>query len=155
MLLVTIGLAAAVIVSMFPYPMTGRVELRKRLAFTLRDIGRLYGVLTVNLVMPSLSNKRPTEEQIKGFRKLTLDIRRQIADERTFLKLSAYEPPLRGDFPADRYGIILDKVENMTDLVYAMVCLQIDSSSACMPTNWKSCFRVIRCTRWIQRSSGR
>lgn len=104
--------------------MTGRVELRRRLARTLRDLGRLYGVLTAHFITPSLSAKHATKEQIKAFRKLALAIQRQIGDERTFLKLAVFEPPMRGKFPAAKYQILVDKVENMADLVVLMVtCL--------------------------------
>ncbi|ORY95665.1 hypothetical protein BCR43DRAFT_475613 [Syncephalastrum racemosum] len=120
MLLVIIGIAACTVLSVFPAPVTGRVELRRRLARTLRDLGRLYGVLTAHFITPSLSDKHATKEQIKAFRKLALTIQRQIGDERTFLKLAVFEPPLRGKFPAAKYQILVDKVENMADLVVLM-----------------------------------
>lgn len=121
MLLVVIGVAACAILSLIPYPVTGRVELRKRLSQTIRDIGKLYGILAVHMVQPNLAYQEATAQQAKGFRKLALNIRRQVADERSFHKLAVFEPPLRGRFPKESYETILEKVDNMADLVFDMV----------------------------------
>ncbi|KAI8391640.1 uncharacterized protein BYT42DRAFT_557576 [Radiomyces spectabilis] len=116
MLLVIIGVAASAILSMIPFPVIGRVELRKRLARTLRDIGQLYTVLVAHMV-----RKQPaTEDERRAFRKLALDIRRQISDERNFLQHASFEPPLRGRFPAASYAVLVEKVDNMADLVHNM-----------------------------------
>ncbi|KAI8140052.1 hypothetical protein BJV82DRAFT_520831 [Fennellomyces sp. T-0311] len=119
MLLVVIGVGAAAILSMIPYPVNGRVELRKRLAETLRDIGRMYSLLTSQFIVPAHINKL-SSEQIKSVRHLALDLQRQVADERTFLKLAIFEPPLRGTFPSKTYAEIVNSVENMVDLAYDM-----------------------------------
>lgn len=121
MLLVVIGIGASAVIAFFPKPVTGRVELRRRLAHTLRDVGRLYGVLTAHFVTPSVYSQHASEEQIKAFRKLAMQVQSQISDERTFLKLSVFEPSLRGKFPADKYKILVDKVESMADLLVLMV----------------------------------
>lgn len=121
MLLVLIGFVASAILSMIPYPVAGRVELRKRLAQTLRDIGKMYGILTFWLITPSIATQEFTQYQLKSFRKLAVNVRRQIEDEHTFLKLSVFEPPLRGKFPAAKYRMVLEKVDNMADLVTDMV----------------------------------
>lgn len=123
MLLVVIGVSACAILSLIPYPVTGRVELRKRLSQTIRDISKLYGILTVHMVQPALTYGSSTPQQTKGFRKLAINIRRQIADERTFHKLAVFEPPLRGRFPKESYQVILEKVDNMADLVFDMVTI--------------------------------
>ncbi|KAI9485026.1 hypothetical protein BDB00DRAFT_890672 [Zychaea mexicana] len=120
-LLVVIGVTAAAILSMIPVPVNGRVELRKRLAQTLRDIGRMYSLLTSQFLVPRMPNDKPSDSQVKAVRHLALDLQRQIADERTFLKLAVFEPPLRGTFPSKTYGKIVDHVNNMVDLVYDMV----------------------------------
>ncbi|KAI8148341.1 hypothetical protein BJV82DRAFT_506393 [Fennellomyces sp. T-0311] len=120
-LLVLIGVFAAGFLSMVPEPNIGRVELRKRLAQTLRDIGRLYGILTSQfIVIDNMNGFHPTKEQIKGFRRMALNIRRQIADERAFLKHARFEPPMRGRFPIERYKVMIEKVDNMADLVADM-----------------------------------
>lgn len=98
-----------------------RVELRKSLAHTVRDVGRLYGILTSQFLVPEIAMLNPTKEQKKGFRRLNLDLRRQIAEERTYMHLSSYEPPLRGRFPAERYKAVLETVDSMADLVAGMV----------------------------------
>ncbi|KAM3586845.1 hypothetical protein VKS41_001900 [Umbelopsis sp. WA50703] len=61
-----------------------------------------------------------TEAQRKKFQKLALDIQRQIALERTLLAHAKYEPPLRGKYPEDKYKLIVDHVDNMADMIYAM-----------------------------------
>lgn len=121
MLLVIIGLVAASIITMFPAPMTARVELRKRLAQTLRSIGGMYSILASQILIPETATMTSTEEQAKGLRRLALELQRQIADERSFLQLSSYEPPLRGRFPKENYVSVLQHVSTMADLVYLMV----------------------------------
>lgn len=121
MLLVIIGLVAASIITMFPAPMTARVELRKRLAQTLRSIGGMYSILASQILIPETATMASTEEQAKGLRRLALELQRQIADERSFLQLSTYEPPLRGQFPKENYISVLQHVSTMADLVYLMV----------------------------------
>ncbi|KAI8391663.1 uncharacterized protein BYT42DRAFT_509805 [Radiomyces spectabilis] len=119
LLLVVIGLAACGILLMIPYISTGRVELRKRLARTIHDIARLYGLLTARIIETS-SSKIPVEQRFKMFRKLAVDLRRQIEDERNLLSHAKFEPPLRGQFPLKDYQVIIEKVDNMADLVFSM-----------------------------------
>jgi hypothetical protein len=120
MFLVVIGVLAAAILSMIPRPVTGRVELRKRISKTIHDLSKLYGILVGDLMTNSRTRHEPTDRQRKAFRKLALGIRRQIADERTYLKLSKLEPPLRGKFPLDTYTRLVEKVDNMADLLEGM-----------------------------------
>ncbi|KAG0182910.1 hypothetical protein DFQ28_003639 [Apophysomyces sp. BC1034] len=129
-LLVTIGLAASYVLSMIPYPVSGRVELRKRSANTICEIGRLYAILASKFLVSKQELDYPTRDQLKSFRKLALEIRRQITDERNLLMHTDYEPPLRGRFPKESYVNILDRIDNMADLVQGMgyVSRRIDSS---------------------------
>lgn len=105
---------------MIPKPVTGRVELRKRLSQTIADMSKLYAILIGDLVTIYDSNKDPTPGQAKAFKKIALGIRRQIADEQMFLKLSKLEPSLRGKFPVDVYTRLVEKVDNMSDLLLGM-----------------------------------
>ncbi|CAO3607767.1 unnamed protein product [Cunninghamella echinulata] len=116
---IVVGIVAAGVLITFPTPVQGRVELRKRLAITIRDIGRLYGIVSAEIASAVIVGE-PTRRQIKHFRKLTLDIRRQIADERNLLAHAKYEPPLRGKFPVENYTRILNITDNMADLVGGM-----------------------------------
>ncbi|KAI7855313.1 hypothetical protein BDC45DRAFT_583069 [Circinella umbellata] len=85
---------AASILSTIPEPHAGRVEL-------------LHGNLPRN--------------KLKDFVvSMGLNIRHQIADERLFLAHTRFEPPLRGRFPIKVYKIVLEKVNNMADLVTDM-----------------------------------
>ncbi|KAG1469964.1 hypothetical protein G6F56_002956 [Rhizopus delemar] len=120
MLLVIIGVAAAAIMSMIPKPVTGRVELRKRISVTLQDLSKMYGILARDIVAKYDNNTEPTPQLKKAFRKLFLDIRRQIADERSHLMLSRFEPPLRGKFPVQTYTVLVEKIDNMADLLLGM-----------------------------------
>lgn len=104
---------------MIPTQVTGRVELRRRLAITITQIGRLYSLLASSYMVPH--EELPTENQRKMFRKLALDVQRQIADERTLLANAKFEPPLRGQFPINEYTVLLQSAENMADLVESMV----------------------------------
>ena len=103
-----------------PFPITGRVELRYRLAQTVRDIGTLYSALIYSFENVD-ADSHLSEQQRKIFAKLALNIQRQIALERTLLAHAKYEPPLRGKYPQDKYAKLLDTVDNMADMVYAMV----------------------------------
>ncbi|KAI8147193.1 hypothetical protein BJV82DRAFT_509020 [Fennellomyces sp. T-0311] len=118
--MIAVGLVSSLILSLIPSPVTGRVELRKRLAKTVRDIGRLYGILVASYIVKPKRGAMPTESQIKRFRKLSTELRRQIADERNLLAHAMYEPPLRGKFPTAEYKALIDKVDNMADLVHSM-----------------------------------
>lgn len=102
---------------MIPKPVTGRVELRKRISKTLADMSKLYGILVGDLLVTYSSDTEPTPNQKKAFRKLALGIRRQIADEQTYLKLSKLEPPMRGKFPFEVYSRLVEKIDNMADLL--------------------------------------
>ena len=119
--MIFLGLVSSTILSMIPHPITGRVELRKRLAKTMRDIGRLYGILVASYIVKPGQGPIPTETQMKQFRKLASDLQRQISDERNLLEHVVYEPPLRGKFPISEYKTITDQVDSMADLVHAMV----------------------------------
>ncbi|KAI7892507.1 uncharacterized protein EV154DRAFT_441374 [Mucor mucedo] len=119
-LLVLIGVAASAILSMIPKPVTGRVELRKRLSQTIADMSKLYAILIGDLVTIYENNRDPTPGQTKAFKKLALGIRRQIADEQMFLKLSKLEPSMRGKFPVEVYTRLVEKVDNMSDLLLGM-----------------------------------
>ncbi|KAG2188463.1 hypothetical protein INT44_001216, partial [Umbelopsis vinacea] len=119
-LLVVIGVVAASIMYCIPFPVTGRVELRYRLAQTVRDIGTLYSALIYSFENVD-ANSHLDEQQRKKFAKLALGIQRQIALERTLLAHAKYEPPLRGKYPQEKYAKLLDTVDNMADMVYAMV----------------------------------
>lgn len=119
MLLVIIGIAASGILMAIPFPPTGRVELRKEISYTIRDIGRCFGILCAIAVSPT--GKRAEPHVAKAFGALALELRRQVTEERTLLQHASYEPPLRGYFPAASYKTLVEKMDNMSDLVINMV----------------------------------
>lgn len=115
-----IGIAASGILMAIPFPPTGRVELRKEISCTIRDIGKCFGILCASAVSPTGQKAGP--HVTKAFGALALELRRQVADERTLLHHASYEPPLRGYFPAASYRTLVEKMDNMSDLVTNMVC---------------------------------
>lgn len=119
-MLVIIGVAAAAILSMIPKPVTGRVELRKRISKTLRDMSKLYGILVGDILSTFETNEKPTPGQLKAFRKLALGIRRQIADEQSYLMMAKLEPPMRGKFPIEIYTELVERLDNMADVLQGM-----------------------------------
>ncbi|CEJ05363.1 hypothetical protein RMCBS344292_19306 [Rhizopus microsporus] len=130
LLMVVIGIAASGILIAIPFPPTSRVELRKRLASTIRDIGKAYGILAASTI--AIIDEPITDKQSKGFQKLAIELRRQIAEEHTLLHQANYEPPLRGYFPAENYKTLVQIVDNMSDLVINMA-----SSLARVKPEWK------------------
>ncbi|KAL7316809.1 hypothetical protein PS15m_003250 [Mucor circinelloides] len=140
MLLVIIGVAAAAVLAVFPKAVTGRVELRKRISRTIQDLSKLYGILVGDILATEGADAKPTSGQRKAFRKLALGIRRQIADEQTYLKITGLEPPLRGKFPVEEYTKLVEKVDNMADLLQGMAF-----ASRSIDKAWKrKLVRVIR-----------
>ncbi|CAG8468788.1 11848_t:CDS:2, partial [Dentiscutata heterogama] len=108
---VSVGITSAFIMNMTPWPHTGRVEVRRRLARTISDICVLYS-MTISSLLKARPNLRA-----KPFRKLVSKINRSITIERLLLSRTKYEPPLRGNFPIERYRQIIDIVEHMVCLV--------------------------------------
>ncbi|KAI8081921.1 Fusaric acid resistance protein-like-domain-containing protein [Gilbertella persicaria] len=119
LLLVVIGITASGILIAIPFLPTSRVELRKRLARTVRDIGKCYGILSTSVIHPI--GHQPTPAIEKSFRKLAIELRRQVAEEHTLFHHTAYEPSFRGYYPSESYRILVEKMDNMSDLVVNMV----------------------------------
>jgi hypothetical protein len=113
---VVLGIISATIVNWFPRPVTGRVELRKRISKTFRDLSMMYGIIFADI----LASKDVSLNQVKAFKKLTLGIQRQLKDEGTYLKLSKLEPPLKGKFPFETYEKLIKRLNNMADLIEGM-----------------------------------
>ncbi|CAH1760745.1 24832_t:CDS:10 [Entrophospora sp. SA101] len=111
---VIVGITAAFIMTMFPWPHAGRVEVRHRLAHTITDIGVLYSMTVSSLLKETKSNSLSTT---KPFRKLVSRINRSIGIARLLLSRTVYEPPLRGNYPEEKYKRMIDIVENMLNLV--------------------------------------
>jgi hypothetical protein len=91
-------------------------------------------------------DESPTDNQRKQFRKLTLEVQRQLADERTLLMNARFEPPLRGTFPSKEYTALLQSVENMADLVESMV------RESCVPSKANERFSSVGICSKINRS---
>ncbi|KAG1470552.1 hypothetical protein G6F56_002620 [Rhizopus delemar] len=130
LLMVVIGIVASGILISIPFPPTSRVELRKKLANTIQDIGKAYGLISASVI--SLSNSQTTPAQKRGFQKLSLELRRQVAEERVLLCQANYEPPIQGYFPAKHYKNLVDVVDNLSDLIINMA-----SSLGNLTPEWK------------------
>ncbi|KAI9480660.1 MAG: hypothetical protein EXX96DRAFT_481656 [Benjaminiella poitrasii] len=124
LIFVTLGIICSFLINLIPRPVTGRVELRRRIACTLSDMSLLHGIIFADILMdssPESSNQKGTTmNQIRAFRQLTLHVQRQLKDEETYLRLSRYEPPLKGKFPHATYQTLIDKLNTMADLIEGM-----------------------------------
>jgi hypothetical protein len=116
-----IGIVASGILLAIPFPPTSRVELRKRLSCTIRDIGRCFGILSASAM--TSTGKKATPAIASAFGKLAMGLRRQIAEEHTLFRHTVYEPPLRGYFPSASYKTLVEKMDNMADLVISMASI--------------------------------
>ncbi|KAI7892588.1 uncharacterized protein EV154DRAFT_462242 [Mucor mucedo] len=128
LLFVLLGILGATIVNWFPRPVTGRVELRKRISKTFYDLSMLYGIIFADILI----SKRVPLDQVKAFKKLTVRIQRQLKDEGTYLNLSKLEPSLKGKFPFETYYKLLIRLNNMADLVEG-----IAYASSSMDKTWR------------------
>lgn len=143
MMYIVLGIVGSFLINLIPRPVTGRVELRKRIARTFYDMSVLYGIIFSDI----LSNRSThndenlgsttTANQIKAFRQLTVHLQRQLKDEHTYLALSKLEPPLKGKFPFETYQILIEKLNNMADLLEGMAY-----TSRYMDGSWRH--RLIR-----------
>lgn len=111
---------AAVIISIFPFPKTGRVELRHRISRTLGDIGNLYSSFLALLLKNGQCDEKVRLSNRKVFRAVAADIRKQIKGERILLEQSRFEPALRGVFQEHKYVQILQALENCVHLLIDM-----------------------------------
>ncbi|CAG8640474.1 8188_t:CDS:2, partial [Paraglomus occultum] len=116
-LAVATGIFTAFIMTVLPWPHTGRVEIRHRLARTISQVGVLYS-MTIAFFLKDDSS--PCAHTTKAFRKLLTRIQRSTNTERLLLSRTKYEPPLRGDFPRDLYEEMIDVVEHMTCIIARM-----------------------------------
>lgn len=114
------GVIAALIISVFPYPSTGRVELRHRIARTLGDLAALYSSFLALLLKNGRRDEDIRLSNRKVFRTVAAAIRKQIKGERVLLEQSRFEPALRGVFQEDKYVQILQVLENMLNLMIDM-----------------------------------
>jgi hypothetical protein len=80
----------------------------------------VYGILFADIMRGSAGPSYPTPRQIKAFRRLSLHIQRQLKDEETYLALSKMEPPLNGRFPYKTYKELLERLNNMADILEGM-----------------------------------
>ncbi|KAL9937758.1 hypothetical protein V8E36_003303 [Tilletia maclaganii] len=121
LLCVLIGVAAAIIVMLVPRPITTRVQVRKGLASSTRDIHRLYCLLIEGWIISDVPNpdsdhafpdtERKTQERIDA--KLALfRARFQLAQAKLAalvpkIKLSAIDLQMRGKWDAKSYDALL------------------------------------------------
>lgn len=128
LLFVVLGILGATLVNWFPRPVTGRAELRKRISKTFYNLSMLYGIIFADILI----SKRVSLDQVKAFKKLTVDIQRQLKDEGTYLKLSKLEPSLKGRFPFETYQKLIIRLNNMADLIEG-----IAYASSSMDKTWR------------------
>lgn len=115
-----VGVIAALIISIFPYPKTGRVELRHRISKTISELGALYSTFLALLVRDTPEDPDERRADRKLFQAVATGIRQQIKGERVLLEQSRFEPTLRGTFPESKYVHLLQVLENILSLVIGM-----------------------------------
>ncbi|KAF7721549.1 GDP-mannose transporter into the lumen of the Golgi [Apophysomyces ossiformis] len=120
LLSVVVGVAGAHIMSVFPFPTTGRVELRRRIANTLGEFGALYSSFLALVLKNSREDEAVRLRNRKIFDVLSQSIRRQIKGARVLLEQSRFEPALRGVFPEDKYLHILQILDNILHIMLAI-----------------------------------
>ncbi|KAI9474121.1 MAG: hypothetical protein EXX96DRAFT_487378, partial [Benjaminiella poitrasii] len=124
LLLVIIGITTGAILMFILYLPTGSVELRKRVANTVSDIGKCYGILYASTISPAgISASSAVSED---FKKLATQLHRQVVGEQVILQHTVYETPLCGYFPYSNYKILVEKMDNMSDLVTNMVRVKLE-----------------------------
>ncbi|KAI9275510.1 hypothetical protein BDA99DRAFT_495652 [Phascolomyces articulosus] len=114
------GVVGAVVVSLFPYPRTGRVELRHRISRTLGDAAALYSSFLALLLKNGYHDRAIRMSNRKVFQKVAAGIRKQIKGQRVLLEQSRFEPALRGVFQEDKYIQILQVLDNIVNLMIEM-----------------------------------
>ncbi|KAI8882877.1 hypothetical protein K501DRAFT_220372 [Backusella circina FSU 941] len=129
---VLVGVLAALFISVFPFPRTGRVVLRHRIAQTLSELGALYSSFLALLLKNEPESVCIQRANRKLFRCVASSIRRQIKGERVLLEQSRFEPALRGVFPEDKYVAILQILENILNLM-----LEMEQALAKIPHEWR------------------
>ncbi|KAI8990316.1 hypothetical protein BDB01DRAFT_859003 [Pilobolus umbonatus] len=140
---VLVGVLAALIISVFPYPYTGRVILRYRVAQTLSEIGALYSTFLALFLRNRLENMSLELVDEKLFKSVSEAIQRQIKGERVLLEQSRFEPALRGVFQEEKYLRILQALENI-------LCLSVQMNAAIkrIPYEWRM---MISTPTWRER----
>ena len=108
------------LISIFPYPHTGRVVLRYRISHTLSELGGLYSSFLTVLLKSGDDDEITQLNNRKLFRSVATSIREQIKGERVLLEQSRFEPALRGIFPEDKYLHILQILDNILSLMLVM-----------------------------------
>lgn len=140
-----IGVLAALFISVFPYPRTGRVVLRHRISKTLSELGALYSSFLALLLKNTPEDEHVRLTNRKIFRSVAASIRRQIQGERVLLEQSRFEPALRGVFPEDKYLHILQILDNLLSLM-----LEMEFSLDKIPLSWR--MMIVKDT-WKERKA--
>ncbi|GAN08432.1 hypothetical protein MAM1_0204d07943 [Mucor ambiguus] len=142
---VLVGVFAALLISVFPFPRTGRVVLRHRISQTLSELGALYSSFLALLLKNNVEDINVVEANKKMFRSVAGSIRRQIKGERVLLEQSRFEPALRGIFPEDKYLHILQILDNILSLM-----LEMEFAFEKIPYTWR--MMIVKDT-WKERKA--
>jgi hypothetical protein len=142
---VLVGVLAALIISIFPYPRTGRVLLRHRISQTLSDIGVLYSSFLALVLNNTEGDTATRLANRKVFRTFAATIRKQIKGERVLLEQSRFEPSLRGIFPEDKYLHMLQILDNILSLM-----MEMEYAFNKIPHSWRA---MITKDTWKERKT--
>ena len=126
------AVVAALVISVFPYPRTGRVELRHRISRTLADAAALYSSFLALLLKNGFHDKQVRASNRKVFQTVAFGICKQIKGQRVLLEQSRFEPALRGVFQESKYIQILQVLENMVNLM-----IEMETALERIPEKWR------------------
>ncbi|KAI8818244.1 Fusaric acid resistance protein-like-domain-containing protein [Fimicolochytrium jonesii] len=113
---VTIGILIGLFVSYYIWPFTARKALRIGLSNTIFDIGSLYS----RLIGLFNSSALPSRTDLHEFLEEEFALRVSLAELRTFLQDAVHEPRLKGAFPKEQYGQMIDSCTRVLDRLVSM-----------------------------------
>ncbi|ORX53644.1 hypothetical protein DM01DRAFT_1383643 [Hesseltinella vesiculosa] len=117
---VLVGVFAAMLISIFPYAHTSRVEVRHHISKILGDIGALYASFLGLLLKGSRYEYQLRKTNQKLFKTFANSIRQHIKITRTLMEQSRFEPTLRGPFPEKQYLRLLQVLDNILNILLQM-----------------------------------
>ncbi|KAI8059103.1 hypothetical protein BC940DRAFT_314415 [Gongronella butleri] len=117
---VLVGVFAAMLITIFPYAHTSRVEVRHHIARMLGDIGALYASFLGLLLKGSRYEYQLKETNQKLFKTFANSIRQHIKITRALMEQSRFEPTLRGPFPEKQYLKLLQVLDNILNIMLQM-----------------------------------
>ena len=139
-LVVLIGITAAFIWTFIPKPTTGRQVIRRRLAFGVFEIGKIY-IHVSNFAR----HPHPTIADEEEIRQMVVRANTKLLVLQQRLMFVDFEPPIQGPWPKKKYEKIWDLQRELLDLMVAFVNNLMHMSGS----TWRTA--LLRRTGWFDR----